>query len=68
MELKDFLKKYRNDHAYTQQQMAFKIGINRSLYNQIEKGKTDIGNNTIQKISKVLKVEPTTVVDLIKGE
>lgn len=68
MELKDLLKKYRNDHALTQSDMAWKVGINRSLYNQIENGKEDIGNRTIQKIAKLLKVAPDNIVELLKGE
>lgn len=68
MELKDLLKQYRNDHALIQSDMAWKIGINRSLYNQIENGKKDISNRTIQKIAKVLKITPDSLVDLLKGE
>lgn len=68
MELKDLLKEYRSDHALTQTDMAWKIGINRCLYNQLENGKKDIGNRTIQKIAKVLKIAPNNVVDLLKGE
>lgn len=68
MKLKDLLRRYRMDHALTQEQIAKLIGINRCLYNQIENGKTDISNRTIQKIAKVLKITPDTIVDLIKGE
>ena len=67
-QLKDLLKKFRKDKALTQEQMAFKIGINRSLYNQIENGKNDVGVNTIQKIAKVLKVEPELITEILKGE
>lgn len=62
------LKKYRNDQALTQQQMAVKIGINRCLYTQIENGKKNISNTTIQKIAYVLKMNPSSIVDLLKGE
>ena len=68
MKLGELLKKYRNDSALTQSQMAFKIGINRCLYSQLENGKKDISNGTIQKIAKVLKLQPSSVVDLLKGE
>ena len=68
MKLKDLLKKYRQDHALTQEQAAAVIGINRCLYNQIEKGKTDIGNRTIQKIAKALNIKPNYIVDMLKGE
>ena len=68
MKLKDLLKRYRLDRALTQEQMSNLIGINRCLYNQIENGKTDISSRTIQKIAKVLKITPDTIVDLIKGE
>lgn len=68
MKLKDLLKKYRQDHALTQEQTAAVIGINRCLYNQIEKGKTNIGNRTIQKIAKALNIKPNYIVDMLKGE
>ena len=68
MRLHELLKQYRKDQALTQEQMAYKIGINRCLYNQIEKGKKDIGVSTIQKIAKVLKMNPTQVTEMIKGE
>ena len=68
MKLKDLLKKYRKDHALTQEQLAKLIGINRCLCNQIEKGKTDIGNSTIQKIAKALNIKPNYIVDMLKGE
>ena len=68
MKLKYLLKKYRKDRALTQEQAAAVIGINRCLYNQIEKGKTDIGNRTIQKIAKALNIKPNYIVDMLKGE
>lgn len=68
MRLETLLKNYRKDHALTQDQLANIIGINRCLYCQIENGKTDIGNSTIQKIAKSLKIAPNYIVDLLKGE
>lgn len=66
MKLNEILTKWRNSQALTQSQMAEKIGINRCLYCQIENGKTDIGNRTIQKIAKVLHISNEQVVELIK--
>ena len=68
MKLSELLKKYRKDHALTQEQTAAVIGINRCLYNQIEKGKTDISGRTIQKIAKALNTKPNYIVDMLKGE
>lgn len=68
MELAELLRKRRADQALTQEQMAFRVGINRSLYTQIENGKKDISNKTIQKLAKTLKVEPSAIVEMIKGE
>ena len=68
MKLHELLKKYRKDQALTQEQMAYRIGINRCLYNQIENGKTDIGVTTIQKIAKVLKIDPSRITEILKGE
>lgn len=68
MKLSDLLKRYRMDHALTQEEMAAKIGINRCLYNQIEKGKTKVSNKTIQKVAKALYLKPGYIVDMLKGE
>lgn len=66
MKLNELLIKWRNNQALTQEQMAFRIGINRCLYCQIENGKTDFGKSTIQKIAKLLKITNEQVVELIK--
>ena len=68
MKLNELLIKYRKDHALTQDQVAAIIGINRCLYNQIEKGKTGISGRTIQKIAKTLNIKPDYIVDMLKGE
>lgn len=68
MKLSDLLKRYRMDHALTQEEMAEKIGINRCLYNQIEKGKTKVSSRTIKKIAKALCLKPGIIVDMLKGE
>ncbi len=68
MQLKDLLIRYRNDHALTQEQIGEKIGINRCLYCRLENGETKIGNRTIQKIAKFLKMQPQQIVDLLKGD
>lgn len=68
MKLHELLKKYRKDQALTQEQMAYKIGINRCLYNQMENGKKDIGLSTIQKVAKILKVDPSMITEILKGE
>ena len=68
MRLYELLKKYRMDQALTQEQMAYKIGINRCLYNRLENGETKVGAKTIQKVAKVLKIDPSQVKDLLKGE
>jgi DNA-binding XRE family transcriptional regulator len=68
MKLENLLKQYRKDHALTQEEMAEKIGINRCLYNQIEKGKTKVSSKTIQKVAKALYLKPGYIVDMLKGE
>ena len=68
MKLADLLVKYRKDHALTQQEVAAKLGINRCLYNQIEKGKKAISSRTIQKIARLLNLKPENIVDMLKGE
>ena len=68
MKLENLLKQYRKDHALTQEEMAEKIGINRCLYNQIEKGKTKVRSKTIEKVAKALYLKPGNIVDMLKGE
>lgn len=68
MRLKELLKEYRKNHAFSQKEMAEIIGINRCLYNQIEKGKTSISGRTIKKIANTLNTKPSYIVDMLKGE
>ena len=68
MKLNELLRQYRKDHALSQEEMANQIGINRCLYNQIEKGKTSISGRTIKKIANTLNTKPSYIVDMLKGE
>ena len=68
MKLNELLQRYRRDQALTQEQMAFKIGINRCLYNRLEKGETNVSAKTIQKIAETLKIDPSQITELLKGE
>lgn len=67
VKLKDLLKKYRTDHALTQEELAQRIGINRCLYSQIENGKRNIGSKTKQKIAKLLNIAPEYIVEMLNN-
>lgn len=66
MKLNEILIQLRKHKALTQEQMANVIGINRCLYCQLEKGKTDVGNSTIQKLAKYLHLQNEQVVEILK--
>ena len=61
----DILKSYRLEHNMTQSEMAKKIGICLSYYNQIEKNKVKPGILTIRLIAKVLKLDQSIMRGLL---
>ena len=62
MDLKK-LKLLRKSKGWSQEDIAKEIGIARTYYNSIERGKIDAGFKTIVKIAKALRVK---LADLVK--
>jgi len=56
IELGKHLKKVRKQKGYTQEKLAFKIGIEISQISRIERGILNTSVSTIHAIAKVLKV------------
>lgn len=63
--LGSYLKEYRLDHNLTQRDMANKLGITNSYYNALENNKVKPGIATINKISKLLKVKPKFIREVL---
>lgn len=53
--LPDTLRAIRNMRGMTQQQVAEKLGIDRSTYTYYETGKTNVDVNTLLKIADILR-------------
>lgn len=56
------LRLLRRKRGWTQSEMAERIGIARTYYNSIERGKICAGFATLLKIASVLKVKLSTLV------
>lgn len=55
--MRDNLKYYRKLNGFTQQEMADKLGISKSYYNEIERG---VSNGTViifKQIAKIFDIE-----------
>jgi len=62
------LLNYRNNRVYTSEEMAQKLGINRSTYSLIENDhKNWLRQSTIRKIAELLSLTPDYIVSLLKG-
>lgn len=56
------LRLLRRQRGWTQNEMAKRIGIARTYYNSIERGKIGAGYATLLKIASVLRVRLSTLV------
>lgn len=50
--------------GYSQEYMAYKLGISQKSYSNIENGKTLLNDNLKNKISKILEIKPNTICPL----
>lgn len=57
------IKEFRKAKKLTQKQLAEKVGISRNFLSEIENGKWDIGLDLLIKISKVLGVHPSKLIE-----
>lgn len=63
--LGEHLRKYRISHNLTQEQMAKLIGIRQCAYSLYENNKLRPGITMVNRIAKVLGVEPSFIRNLL---
>ena len=63
--LDSYLKKYRLKNNLTQKQMAEKLGTSQGYYSYLENGIKKPGINMINRIAKLLRLEPSFVRSLL---
>lgn len=56
MEIAEKLRKIREKKGYSQEAMAYNIGVSYVTYHNIEKGKTDIRFSILLKCAEALEV------------
>lgn len=62
MKIADKLRKIREQRGYSQECMAYTIGVSYGTYHSIEKGKTDIRFSTLEKCAQALDI---SLLDLL---
>lgn len=62
MKIADKLRKQREKKGYSQESMAYSIGVTYVTYHNIENGKTDIKFSLLEKCAKALEVH---LIDLL---
>ena len=62
--LQDTLRAIRNMRGMTQQQVAEKLGVDRSTYTYYETGKTNVDVDTLLKVADILNA---SYKDLLEG-
>ena len=62
--IKENIRKARKSRKFTQEEMAYKMGMSLTAYRDLEKGDTSIVNAHLQKIAKLLD---TSSVELVLG-
>lgn len=60
------IRKHREFKGYSQEYMAQELGINQSSYAKIEKESTKLTVDRLQRISEVLEVEVSTLLNSSK--
>lgn len=55
--------KARKEKGITQEELANKIGVKRSIISKYENGSVQISTSTLKKIADVLEVSPTLLID-----
>lgn len=56
------LRKIRKKKGLTQQELADMVGVSRQLICYMEKGKYNITNSIIKKMSKALEISPVEIM------
>lgn len=58
------IRKIRRDKDYTQEYMAFEMGISQKSYSDIENSKVKINLDILTKISAILDIKPSDVCSI----
>ncbi|MBQ3607339.1 MAG: helix-turn-helix transcriptional regulator [Bacteroidales bacterium] len=62
--IKQNIRNIRKSRKYTQEEMAYRMGMSLTAYRDLEKGETSIINANLQKIAALLE---TTTEELVLG-
>ena len=65
MNLHERIRLLRLQRGYSQENMAYELGLSTTGYGDIERGKTDLTLSRLNQVAKVLRVSAT---DLLTGE
>ncbi len=63
--LENYLRKYRINNNLTQEQMAKKLSTSQTYYCQLETGRKKPGFTMVNRIAKLLNLEPAFVRSLL---
>lgn len=58
------IRKIRRDKDYTQEYMAFEMGISQKSYSDIENSKVKINLDILTKISSILDIKPSDICSI----
>ncbi len=58
------IRKIRRDKDYTQEYMAFEMGISQKSYSDIENSKVKINLDILTKVSAILDIKPSDICNI----
>ncbi|WDF46019.1 helix-turn-helix transcriptional regulator [Chryseobacterium sp. KACC 21268] len=58
------IRKIRREKDFTQEYMAFEMGISQKAYSDIENSKVKINLDILNKISTILRIKPSDVCSI----
>ena len=58
------IRKIRRDKDYTQEYMAFEMGISQKAYSDIENSKVKMNLEILTKISEILEIKPSDICSI----
>jgi transcriptional regulator with XRE-family HTH domain len=58
------IRKIRRDKDYTQEYMAFEMGISQKAYSDIENSKVKMNLEILTKISEILDIKPSDICSI----
>lgn len=61
------IRKLREVHNITQEQIAEALGMSRQRFARIEKGLSDISYDTIVAVANFLKIQPKEITDICEN-